>query len=119
MINQSLAAVQAAHMPAGPTLPDFKVGDRVCLSVKIKEKGKERIQQYEGTVIQIRGSAAYLRMVTVRKMSGEIAVERIFPLPSPHISAMVIKRASHRVRRSKLFYLRQRQGRAAKVRYKQ
>ncbi len=95
-------------------LPDFGIGDTVVVSVRIQEGGKTRIQAFEGVVMARRG-AGLEASVTVRKISGGIAVERIFPLQSPSVDAMrVVKRG--RVRRAKLYYLRGRTGRKARIR---
>lgn len=85
-------------------LPDFKPGDVVNVHVRVKEGSKERIQEYQGIVISIKG-AGLRRMFTVRKISNGVGVERIFPMHSPSI-AKVEKVRSGNVRRAKLFYLR-------------
>ena len=91
--------------------PDVKVGDTVKLSVKIKEGNKERIQMYEGVVIAMKGSGID-STITVRKISYGVGVEKIFPLHSPVLQKIeVIKRGT--VRRSKLYFLRNRAGRRA------
>jgi large subunit ribosomal protein L19 len=95
-------------------LPDFRIGDTVAIAVKISEGDKTRLQNFQGAVIARRGSGREAS-ITVRKISGGIAVERIFPLESPNIDAIkVIKRG--RVRRAKLYYLRSRTGRKARIR---
>jgi len=95
-------------------LPDFKYGDTVNVHYRVREGDKERIQQYEGVVLSIRGSGAN-RTFTVRKMSGSTGVERIFPLNSPYIAKIEIVKEG-KVRRSKLFYLRERKGKSARIR---
>ncbi len=85
-------------------MPDFKPGDIVNVHVRVKEGSKERIQEYQGIVISIKG-AGLRRMFTVRKVSNGVGVERIFPMHSPSI-AKVEKVRSGNVRRAKLFYLR-------------
>lgn len=85
-------------------LPDFKPGDIVNVHVRVKEGNKERIQEYQGIVISIKG-AGLRRMFTVRKISNGVGVERMFPMHSPSI-AKVEKVRSGNVRRAKLFYLR-------------
>jgi len=97
-------------------LPDFVAGDLVNVHYRVREGDKERIQQYQGTVIAERGSGPN-RTFIVRKVSGNIGVERIFPLNSPYIAKIEVKRRGH-VRRSKLFYLRKRKGKAARIREK-
>ena len=95
-------------------LPDFRPGDTVKVYVKIKEGEKERIQIFEGTVIRKRRGASRSSF-TVRKVSYGIGVERIFPTHSPAIDQIeVVQRG--KVRRAKLYYLRQLKGRAAKIR---
>jgi len=97
-------------------LPDFKPGDNVDVSIKIVEGAKERIQSFKGNVIQIKGSGA-TKTFTVRKMSSGVGVERIFPLSSPGIVGIkVLKRG--KVRRAKLFYLRDLVGKKAKIKEK-
>jgi large subunit ribosomal protein L19 len=95
-------------------LPDFHIGDTVRLNVKITEGGKTRIQAFEGTLMAGHGTGLEAS-ITVRKITGGVAVERIFPLESPNLESIkVIKRG--RVRRSKLYYLRGRTGRKARIR---
>ncbi|MFO7768687.1 MAG: 50S ribosomal protein L19 [bacterium] len=95
-------------------LPAFKPGDTVRVHVRVLEGEKERIQIFEGTVISIRGGGNS-RTFTVRKISGGVGVERIFPYNSPIIKSVEIIREGH-VRRSKLYYLRDRVGKRARVR---
>ncbi len=98
-------------------LPDFKAGDSVNVHVKIKEGTKERIQQFQGVVIQRRGGSSNGETFTVRKISNGVGVERIFPLLSPIIDKIeVIKRG--KVRRAKLYYMKGRQGKAARIKEK-
>ncbi len=94
-------------------LPSFNVGDTVRVHVNIKEGEKERIQMFEGTVIAKKGGGV-AETFTVRRISYGIGVERVFPIHSPNVRAVdVIRRG--KVRRSKLYYLRNRVGKAAKV----
>lgn len=95
-------------------LPAFRAGDSVRVHVKIKEGDKERIQAFEGTVIRIRRGGINATF-TVRKVSFGQGVERIFPLHSPVIDKIEVRRAG-RVRRAKLYYLRNLKGRAARIR---
>jgi large subunit ribosomal protein L19 len=96
--------------------PSFSAGDTVTVSYKIKEGNKERIQQYQGVVLQRRGSGA-TETFTVRKMSGNVGVERIFPIASPFIDEITVnKRGS--VRRARIFYFRERTGKAARIKEK-
>lgn len=91
-------------------------GDTVSIFFRIKEGDKERIQQFQGVVIQIRGTGITATL-TVRKSSGNVYVERIFPIYSPLISELkVMKRGS--VRRAKLYYLRSRTGKATRIKEK-
>ena len=94
-------------------LPDFRVGDMLRLHVKVREGEKERIQSFEGVVIKINrgGNRATF---TVRKISYGVGVERIFPLHSPRIEKIQVLSRS-RVRRARLYYLRGRQGKAARL----
>ena len=98
-------------------LPAFGAGDTVRIHVRVIEGDKERTQIFEGTVIQRRGSGIQ-ETFTVRKISQGIAIERIFPIHSPRISKIERTREG-RVRRARLFYLRGRKGRAARIREKQ
>lgn len=97
-------------------LPEIKVGDTVKVHYKIKESAKERIQIFQGIVIQKRGSLISSTF-TVRKISNGIGVERIFPQNSPNIQKIEVVRFG-RVRRAKLFYLRNAKGKAARVKEK-
>lgn len=97
-------------------IPEFTAGDTVNIHYRVREGEKERIQQYKGVVINERGSGAN-KTFTVRKMSGNVGVERIFPLYSPFIAQIeVVKKG--KVRRSKLFYLRTLRGKAARIQEK-
>lgn len=94
-------------------LPHFKSGDTVSVHVKIKEGEKERIQIFKGNVIKVQGSGTG-RSFTVRKMSGQFGVERTWPLGSPAIDKVEVF-SRGKVRRSKIFYLRNLKGRAARI----
>ncbi len=94
-------------------IPEFAPGDTVNVHVRVVEGDKERIQQFQGVVLGIRGSGAN-RTFTVRKVSNNIGVERIFPIYSPRI-ARIERVRQGRVRRAKLFYLRARRGKAARI----
>ena len=98
------------------TTPEFSVGDTVKVSVNIREGERERIQMFEGTVIAKRGSGV-AETFTVRRVAYGVGVERVFPVNSPFVEKVEIVR-SGRVRRAKLFYLRDRVGKAAKVKEK-
>ncbi len=94
-------------------VPAFNVGDTVRVSYKIVEGEKERIQVYEGTVIA-RKNGSIRETFTVRRISFGVGVERVFPIHSPNIAKIEVVRKG-KVRRSKLYYLRERTGKAAKV----
>jgi large subunit ribosomal protein L19 len=97
-------------------VPTFKAGDTVSVHYKIREGNKERIQVYQGVVIQ-RNSTGVSETFTVRKVSNGIGVERIFPINSPNIDKIEVN--SHgKVRRSKLYYLRALTGKAARIKSK-
>ncbi len=97
-------------------LPVFGAGDTISVSYKIIEGVKERIQQFQGVVLQRRGNGA-TETFTVRKMSGNIGVERIFPITSPFLDSIsIVKRGA--VRRARIFYFRERTGKSARIREK-
>jgi large subunit ribosomal protein L19 len=97
-------------------LPAFKAGDTISVHYKIKEGAKERIQVYQGVVIQ-KNSHNNNETFTVRKMSSSIGVERIFPMNSPNIAKIEVNSVG-KVRRAKLFYLRELTGKAARIKSK-
>ena len=94
-------------------VPQFSIGDTIRVDVNIREGDRERIQQFEGTVIARKGSGIS-ETFTVRRVSYGVGVERVFPLHSPNVKAVKVVRQG-RVRRAKLYYLRNRVGKAAKV----
>ncbi len=96
--------------------PKFKSGDSITVAYRIKEGNKERIQQYRGVVIKIAGHGEKKRF-TVRKMSDNIGVERIFPLESPFIESITVNKIG-KVRRAKLYYLRKLTGKKARIKEK-
>ena len=96
--------------------PDFKAGDTITVHYKIKEGNKERIQMFRGTVLQRKGKGIEATF-TVRKMSGNIGVERIFPVFSPFIDKIDINKHG-RVRRSRIYYLRRLTGKKASIQEK-
>ena len=110
-MNEILRAIEAEQMRND--LPEFHVGDTVKLHVKVKEGNRERIQMFEGTVIK-RQNGGLRETFTVRRLAYGVGVERTFPVNSPIIEKMEVTRRG-KVRRAKLFYLRQRTGKAAKV----
>lgn len=97
-------------------LPKFKPGDRINVHFRVIEGDKERVQQFEGDVISIRGSGID-QTFTVRKISDGVGVERIFPMHSPRIAKIEVVREG-KVRRAKLYYLRKLSGKAAKIKSK-
>jgi large subunit ribosomal protein L19 len=95
--------------------PAFKAGDNITVHYKIVEGDKERIQLFRGDVIQVRGGANNPnRMITVRKISNEVGVERIFPISSPNIEKIEVNKYG-KVRRARLFYLREAKGKDARI----
>ena len=94
-------------------IPVIEIGDTVTVQVKIREGEKERLQAFEGTVIARKGSGIS-ETFTVRRLSYGVGVERVFPIHSPNVASVSIVRKGH-VRRAKLYYLRGRVGKAAKV----
>jgi large subunit ribosomal protein L19 len=111
MNNKYVDLVEKAQIRAD--MPEFAVGDTVDVHAKIKEGDKERTQVFAGTVIQIVGRGL-TRTFTVRRIVMNEGVERIFPFNSPNVQKVVVKRAG-RVRRAKLYYLRNRVGKATRV----
>ncbi|MES2590682.1 MAG: 50S ribosomal protein L19 [Bacteroidota bacterium] len=99
-------AVKATH-------PKFKAGDTITVHYKIKEGEKERVQQYQGVVIQRKGGGI-TETFTVRKMSNSVGVERVFPMHSPYIDRVEVNKVGV-VRRARLFYLRGLTGKAARI----
>lgn len=98
-------------------LPDFNPGDTINVHVKISEGNKERVQQFQGVVLYRRGAGTNGESFSVRKVSNGVGVERIFPILSPSIDKIEIIKAG-KVRRAKLYYLKGRQGKSARIREK-
>ncbi len=94
-------------------VPEFKAGDTVSVSVRITENGKSRIQVFQGVVMQRRGSGVS-ETFTVRKISSGVGVERTFPVHSPVVAKITVDKRG-KVRRSRIFYLRNRSGKAARI----
>src|SRR6478609_11935108 len=112
------AATQFIHeqLTAKKQHPKFKAGDNVTVNYKIIEGGKERIQSFRGDVLKIQGNGATASF-TVRKISDGVGVERLFPILSPNIDSIVLNKAG-KVRRAKLYYLRERSGKSARIKEK-
>ena len=108
-----LIKVAEEAFATGKQFPEFKAGDTITVAYKIIEGSKERIQLYRGVVIKIAGHGDKKRF-TVRKMSGTVGVERIFPIESPNIQSIEINKVG-KVRRAKLYYLRKLTGKARKL----
>lgn len=111
MNNEIIKEIEAAELKA--EVPEFSVGDTVKVHNKIKEGNKERIQIFEGTVIKRQGGSNR-ETFTVRKNSNGVGVEKTWPLHSPNVAKIEVVRKG-KIRRAKLFYLRDRVGKAAKV----
>lgn len=113
LITELHKEIQEAHK-----LPDFKAGDTVAVTYKIKEGEKERLQVFQGIVIQKRGgNNTATETFTVRKMSGTVGVERIFPMASPLIDDLKVMKKG-KVRRARIFYQRERTGKSARIKEK-
>lgn len=111
-------AVQFVHdqLTVKKETPKFKAGDNVTVNYKIVEGGKERIQSFRGDVIKRQGSGATITF-TVRKISDGVGVERLFPVLSPNVESIILNKVG-KVRRAKLFYLRERSGKSARIKEK-
>ena len=109
--------VEQEYKDVRSKFPSFKAGDTINVHVKITEGTKERIQQFQGTVIQRKNVNTNGETFTVRKISNGIGVERIFPIISPSIDKIEVLREG-KVRRARLFYLRGRHGKSAKIKEK-
>ena len=112
------AAIAYVHeqLTKSNAFPKFKAGDNVTVNYKIVEGNKERIQSFKGDVIKRQGTGA-TSTFTVRKMSDGVGVERLFPCFSPNIESVVLNKVG-KVRRAKLFYLRERSGKSARIQEK-
>ena len=111
-----LIKVAEEAFATGKSFPEFKAGDTITVAYTIIEGSKERIQLYRGVVIKICGHGEKKRF-TVRKMSGTVGVERIFPIESPNIDSIEINKRG-KVRRAKLYYLRNLTGKKARIKEK-
>ena len=112
-IIQTLEAEQAAKLGAGERIPAFQPGDTVIVNVKVTEGERSRVQAYEGVCIA-RNGGGLNESLTVRKISYGEGVERVFPLYSPIIDSLKVVRRG-KVRRAKLYYLRDRRGKSARI----
>ena len=110
---EAIEAEQIQKLSAGRTIPVFGPGDTVVVNVKVKEGERTRVQAYEGVCIARSGQGVN-ETFTVRKISFGEGVERLFPLVSPNIDSIEVKRHGS-VRRAKLFYLRDRRGKSARI----
>lgn len=113
-MNEIIKAIEAEQLKE--SVPEFEVGDTVKVSAKIKEGNRERIQVFEGTVIKRQGGSNR-ETFTVRKIASGVGVEKTWPLHSPSVEKVEVTRRG-KVRRAKLFYLRDRSGKSAKVKEK-
>ena len=112
-IIQQLEQEQVAKLSEGKTIPEFAPGDTVIVNVKVKEGDRTRVQAYEGVVIG-RSGGGLNESFTVRKISYGEGVERVFPIFSPNIDSIKVVRRG-KVRRAKLYYLRDRRGKSARI----
>lgn len=112
-IIETLNKEEIARVSEGKTIPEFSAGDTVRVNVKIKEGERERIQAYEGVCIARTGGGLSANF-TVRKISFGEGVERVFPLYSPNVESIKLVRKG-KVRRAKLYYLRERRGKSARI----
>ena len=113
MIAKGIAKIDQENRRKQPLAP-FTVGDVIRVHVKIKEGDKERVQMFAGTVIAKKGGGA-TETFTVRRISHGVGVERVFPIHSPNVVGLDVESSGH-VRRAKLYFLRERAGKAAKLR---
>ena len=97
--------------------PKFKAGDTVTVTYRSKEGDKERLQKFRGVIIQIKGASPATKTFTIRKISNGIGVERIFPFQSPFIESIEINKVG-KVRRARIFYLRELSGKKARIKEK-
>jgi large subunit ribosomal protein L19 len=108
---------QAFSQNKAASYPEFKAGDTITVTYRIKEGDKERLQKFKGVVIQICGATPFTRTFTVRKVSGGIGVERIFPYELPSIESIELNKVG-KVRRARIFYLRNLAGKKARIKEK-
>ena len=103
----------ASKIVETPTWPDFRAGDTITVTIKIREGNKERLQKFQGVVIQRKG-AGNTETFTVRKMASGVGVERVFPVASPLIENVEVNERG-KVRRARIYYLRELTGKAARI----
>ena len=108
LVEQSFSQNKAA------SYPQFKAGDTITVTYRIKEGDKERLQSFRGVVIQICGATPYTKTFTIRKVSNGVGVERIFPYESPSIDKIELNKVG-KVRRARIFYLRNLSGKKARI----
>ena len=110
-------AEQAFQTGKAAEFPEFKAGDTITVTYRIKEGDKERLQKFRGVVIQMKGMDPFTKTFTVRKVSSGVGVERIFPIQSPFIDSIEVNKYG-KVRRARIFYLRNLTGKKARIREK-
>ena len=108
---------QAFSQNKSASYPEFKAGDTITVTYRIKEGDKERLQKFKGVVIQICGATPFTRTFTIRKVSSGIGVERIFPYELPSIESIELNKVG-KVRRARIFYLRNLAGKKARIKEK-
>ncbi|MCQ2159232.1 MAG: 50S ribosomal protein L19 [Bacteroidales bacterium] len=111
VVEQSFNQNKAANYP------EFKAGDTITVTYSIKEGDKDRLQKFKGVVIQISGASPFTKTFTIRKISSGVGVERIFPYESPSIVSIELNKVG-KVRRARIFYLRNLSGKKARIREK-
>jgi len=116
MSQQAVKYVQDQLTTEGNTYPNFKAGDNITVNYKVVEGSKTRIQSFKGDVIKRQGVGATASF-TVRKISDGVGVERTIPFNSPHIESIILNKVG-KVRRAKLFYLRELSGKSARIKEK-
>lgn len=111
IVNEAFANEKVA------SYPEFKAGDTITVTYRIKEGDKERLQKFRGVVIQLRGATPSTKTFTIRKISNGVGVERIFPIESPFIDSIEVNKVG-KVRRARIFYLRDLSGKKARIKEK-